>query len=104
MAIYRENTYTINDESKWKVTQCPKGYSFMVKRQDNSVICGLHNGVTPMDKSLANLLSASPELLSSLEQLLGSLTLTGSGDYISSLSRDDLAVARAAISKARGEQ
>ena len=103
MAIYRENIYKISDESKWKVTQCPKGYSFMVKREDNSVICGLHNGLTPMDKSLAKMISATPELLSSLEQLLGSLTLTGSGDYISSLSRDDLAVARAAISKAKGE-
>ena len=75
----------------------------MVKREDNSVICGLHNGLTPMDKSLAKMISATPELLSSLEKLLGSLMLTGSGDYISCLSRDDLAVARAAISKAKGE-
>lgn len=103
MAIYRENTYSINDETNWKITHCPKGYAFMVKRQDNSVICGLHNGLTPMDKSLAKMLSATPELLSSLENLLDSLSIAGNGDFVSSASRDDLANARAAIAKARGQ-
>ncbi|CAB5225533.1 hypothetical protein UFOVP746_29 [uncultured Caudovirales phage] len=104
MPMYSDNIYSIDDESNWKITHCPKGYAFVVKRENNSVVCSLYNGLTPMDKSLARMLSASPELLSSLENLLGSLMLTGSGDYISCISRDDLAVARAAIKKARGQE
>lgn len=63
MPRYTEVNYTIAMENNWKITHCPKGYAFAIKRQDSSVVCQLHNGLTPQDKSLAQLITAAPDLL-----------------------------------------
>lgn len=67
MGQYRDSTYTIADENNWKIGMCPKGYSFVIKRSDNSDVCSLFNGLTPMDKSLARLLSATPDMYKALQ-------------------------------------
>ena len=67
MAIYREVNYTIAMETEWKVAHGPKGYAFAIKRDDNSDVCVLHNGLTPQDKALATLISATPDLLKAAE-------------------------------------
>jgi len=56
MARYTEVNYTIAMEADWNITHCPKGYAFVIKRPDSSVVCQLHNGLTPQDKALAQLL------------------------------------------------
>ena len=99
MGQYRDNTYTIADEDNWKVGMCPKGYSFVIKRQDNSDVCSLFNGLTPMDKALARLLSAAPELLAAAEfavdALLRGRTANAKADAYRKLVD--------AIAKAKGE-
>lgn len=68
MARYREVNYTIAMETEWKVAYGPKGYAFAIKRDDNSDVCVLHNGLTPQDKALATLISATPDMLEALRQ------------------------------------
>jgi hypothetical protein len=69
MPIYTEVNYTIAMETSWKITHCPKGYSFAIKRDDNSNVCTLHNGLTPQDKALAQMISATPDLLNALRKI-----------------------------------
>jgi hypothetical protein len=54
-------------ETSWKIGYGPKGYAFAIKRDDNSDVCVLHNGLTPQDKALATLISATPDLLAAAE-------------------------------------
>ena len=68
MARYTEVNYTIAMETSWKIAHCPKGYSFAIKRDDNTNICTLNNGLTPQDKALAQLICATPDLLDALRQ------------------------------------
>lgn len=67
MARYTEVNYTIAMETSWKIAHGPKGYAFAIKRDDNSDVCTLHNGLTPQDKALATLISATPDLLAAAE-------------------------------------
>lgn len=94
MGQYRDNTYSIDDERNWKIDTCPKGYAFAIKRpEDNSVICTLYNGLTPMDKQLAKLLNAAPDMLLALETL---------ASECSNMQLDHLMLVMDAIAKARG--
>lgn len=68
MPRYTEVNYTIAMETSWKIGYGPKGYAFAIKRDDNSDVCVLHNGLTPQDKALATLISATPDLLDALRQ------------------------------------
>jgi hypothetical protein len=69
MPRYTEVNYTIDMERDWRIAFGPKGYAFAVKREDNSDVCTLHNGLTPQDKALARLISAAPDLLFALRDI-----------------------------------
>lgn len=98
MGIYREVNYTIAMENDWKIAYGPKGYAFAIKREDNSDVCTLHNGLTPQDKALAQLISATPDLLEALYDVVNMFELN-------ELDNDKVAIiqnAWKAIDKATG--
>ena len=98
MARYTEVNYTIAMEADWNITHCPKGYAFVIKRPDSSVVCQLHNGLTPQDKALARLITAAPDLLKAAERVADAVL---DGTYVNDLAVfTDLANA---ILKAKGE-
>ena len=94
MPRYTEVNYTIDMEADWRITHCPKGYAFVIKRPDSSVVCQLHNGLTPHDKALAQLISAAPDMLAALETL---------AHECSSMQLDHFMLVLSAIAKATGE-
>lgn len=94
MARYAEVNYTIAMETSWKIAHCPKGYSFAIKRDDNSNVCTLHNGLTPQDKALAQLITAAPDMLMALETIVSEA---------STMQIGHLMLAIDAITKAKGE-
>ena len=98
MPIYTEVNYTIAMETSWKIAHCPKGYSFAIKRDDNSNVCTLHNGLTVQDKALAQLITATPDLLSAAEVAVEAL-LKGGWEK----KRDAYRMLIDAIAKAKGE-
>lgn len=98
MPRYTEVNYTIDMERDWKIAFGPKGYAFAIKREDNSDICTLHNGLTRQDKALATLISATPDLLAAAE--LASEALV-KGDWMKKI--EAVAKLEIAIAKARGE-
>jgi hypothetical protein len=105
MAIYREVNYTIAMETEWKVAHGPKGYAFAIKRDDNSDVCVLHNGLTPQDKALATLISATPDLLEALQKIVEWYGRRNNGDgALFSAEYQPLEIQRAmqAIAKATG--
>jgi hypothetical protein len=69
MTSYFWKEYKVRDDTNWKVGTCPKGYAFAIQREDNSVICTLHNGLTPSDKALAVLITAAPDMLNALDNI-----------------------------------
>lgn len=69
MPRYTEVNYTIDMECDWKIAYGPKGYAFAIKREDNSDVCTLHNGLTPQDKALAMLITAAPDMLNALRDI-----------------------------------
>lgn len=95
MPRYTEVNYTIDMECDWKIAYGPKGYAFAIKREDNSDVCTLHNGLTPQDKALAQLISAAPDMLLALETL---------ANECSNMQLDHLMLVMSAIAKARGEE
>lgn len=97
MAIYREVNYTIAMETEWKVAHGPKGYAFAIKRDDNSDVCVLHNGLTPQDKALATLISATPDLLEAAKLALSAIQY---GNW--QVEREAYAKLALAIEKAEG--
>ena len=94
MARYTEVNYTIAMEPNWKIAHGPKGYAFAIKRDDNSDVCTLHNGLTPQDKALAQLISAAPDMLLALETI---------ANESSSMQLGHLMLVMSAIAKAKGE-
>lgn len=92
MARYTEVNYTIAMERDWKIAYGPKGYAFAIKREDNSDVCTLFNGLTPQDKALAQLISAAPDMLAALEACVKLLREDGTTTQ----------KALAAIAKAKG--
>jgi hypothetical protein len=98
MPRYTEVNYTIAMEADWNITHCPKGYAFTIKRPDASVVCQLHNGLTPQDKALAQLISAAPDLLNAAELAADAILTENHKKQMDAFVQ--LAIA---ISKAKGE-
>jgi hypothetical protein len=96
--IKERNEYSINQEQSWKVDYGYKGYGFAVKRDDNSTVCNFPDGLRPEQKALAQMISATPDLLAALRDLLEEADLNEVDEYTVS----KIEAARAAIAKATG--
>ena len=68
--IKERNEYSINQEQSWKVDYGYKGYGFAIKRDDNSIVCNFPDGLRPEQKALAQMISATPDLLEAAIQLV----------------------------------
>lgn len=94
MTSYFWKEYKFAAETNWQLGTCPKGYAFAVKREDNSVICTLHNGLTPQDKQLAKLLCAAPDMYRVLRDIWADEFLRSKLTYEQSIGvHDALAIA-----------
>lgn len=69
MQPIRQINYTIADESNWTIGYTYKGYGYAIKRPDGSLVCNIAEGLRPEEAALANLISATPDLLNALRAI-----------------------------------
>ena len=94
MQPIRQINYTIADESNWTIGYTYKGYGYAIKRPDGSLVCNIAEGLRPEEAALASLVSATPELLDALLEIIA---VWDQGSQAFPISQ-----ARAAVAKAMG--
>lgn len=67
--IKERNEYSIQQETGWRVDYGYKGLCWSIKRDDHSLICEFPAGLRPEQKQLAQLISATPDLLNALRKI-----------------------------------
>lgn len=92
----REINYTIADERDWTVGYAYKGYGYVIKRPSGGVVCNVAEGLRPEEAALARLLSATPDLLDALQEIIA---VWDANSYAFPIAQ-----ARAAIAKATGSE
>jgi hypothetical protein len=68
--IKERNEYSIQQETGWRVDYGYKGLCWSIKRDDHSLICEFPAGLRPEQKQLAQLISATPDLLEALYEVV----------------------------------
>lgn len=94
MQPIQQINYTIADERNWTIGYTYKGYGYAIKRPNGGVVCNIAEGLRPEEAALATLISATPELLDALMEIVA-VWDAGSQAF-------PIAQARAAIAKATG--
>lgn len=94
MQPIQQINYTIADERNWTIGYTYKGYGYAIKRPNGGVVCNIAEGLRPEEAALATLISATPELLNALLEIVA-VWDEGSHAF-------PIAQARAAIAKATG--
>ncbi len=94
MQPIKQINYTIADERNWTIGYTYKGYGYAIKRPNGGVVCNIAEGLRPEEAALATLISATPELLDALLEIVA---VWDEGSQAFPISQ-----ARAAIAKATG--